>query len=96
MVSTKCQEEILSDKSKNGKERPWAEYKLSNSYLAIAYDEVDESKANRLRDCASWLEFSRTEEGLKLHKANFCRVRLCPICAWRRSLKTFGQVFKIV
>lgn len=96
MVSTKCQEEILSDKRKSGKERPWAEYKMSNSYLAIAYDEVDEAKAKRLRDCASWLEFVRTEGVLKLHNANFCRVRLCPICAWRRSLKTFGQVFKIV
>lgn len=96
MVSTKCQEEILSDKKKSGKERPWAVHKLSNSYLAVAYDEVDEKKAARLRECASWLEFVKTEEGLKLHNANFCRVRLCPICAWRRSLKTFGQVYKIV
>lgn len=96
MFAIKSQEEILSDKRKNGKERPWALHKIGNSYLAVAYDEVDEAKARRLRDCASWLEFVRTEEGLKLHNANFCRVRLCPVCAWRRSLKTFGQVFKIV
>lgn len=96
MNYTKCQE-VLSDKRKNGKERPWALYKLSNSYVAFAYDDVDKSKADRLRECASWLEFVRKEDGsMKLHNSNFCRVRLCPICAWRRSLKTFGQVFKIV
>lgn len=95
MITTECQE-ILTDNRKSGKERPWALYKLSNGYIAMAYDEVDKSKAERLRTCASWLEFAKTEGGLRLHKANFCRVRLCPICQWRRSLKTFGQVYKIV
>ena len=33
---------------------------------------------------------------MKLHKANFCRVRLCPICQWRRSLKTFAQMNKVI
>ena len=28
-------------------------------------------------------------------QVNFCRVRLCPMCAWRRSLKLFAQVSKI-
>lgn len=32
----------------------------------------------------------------KLHRANFCRDRLCPMCAWRRSYKIFGQVSKIM
>jgi replication protein len=95
MIVTECQE-VLHDKRKSGKERPWALYKLSNGYVAMAYDEVDKLKAERLRNCASWLEFTKTEGGLKLHNANFCRVRLCPICQWRRSLKTFGQVYKIV
>lgn len=97
MITTECQVEILSDKRKSGKERPWAIHKVNNTYIAIAYDQINENKASRLRDCASWLEFSRTDEGgLKLHKANFCRVRLCPICSWRRSLKTYGQVRKIL
>ena len=95
MIKTDCQY-VLTDKRRNGKERPWALYKLSNSYVALAYDEVDKSKSDRLRECASWLEFLPSEGGLKLHNANFCRVRLCPICAWRRSLKTYGQVYKIV
>jgi plasmid rolling circle replication initiator protein Rep len=32
----------------------------------------------------------------KLHNANFCKVRLCPMCAWRRSLKIFGQVSQVM
>lgn len=32
----------------------------------------------------------------KLHSANFCKVRLCPMCAWRRSLKIFHQVSLIM
>lgn len=90
-----CQE-VLVDKGRNGKVKPWAVYKLSNAYIATAYDEIDINKSRRLRDCASWLEFERGDNGLKLHNANFCRVRLCPICAWRRSLKTFGQVSAVV
>lgn len=33
---------------------------------------------------------------MKLHDARFCRVRLCPICQWRRSLKTFAQMSKVL
>ena len=92
MKQTYCQE-VLHDKQDCRRERPWAKTKLMNGFLAIAYEDVDPRKAERLRECATWLTFCRKEDGhLKLHKANFCRVRLCPVCAWRRSLKTFGQV----
>ena len=85
--------EILCDTQDGRRERPWAATKLLNGFLALAYDDVDIRKASRLRSCASWLKFARNASGqLKLHRANFCRVRLCPVCAWRRSLKTFGQV----
>lgn len=90
-----CQE-VLSDVSRSGRKRPWAIYKLQNTYLAYAYDDIDINKSHRLRDCATWLEFVRGDDGLKLHNANFCRVRLCPICAWRRSLKTYSQVSAVV
>ena len=35
-------------------------------------------------------------ERAALHHANFCRDRLCPLCNWRRSLKVFGQVSKVM
>lgn len=37
-----------------------------------------------------------TADGWKLHNANFCRDRLCPMCSWRRSYKIFGQVSQIM
>lgn len=97
MIKSKCQEEILIDKSSTGKTRPWAVQRLAADYIAMAYDFIDENKAARMRECAQWLSFVRTEQGgLKLHDARFCRVRLCPICQWRRSLKTAAQMYKII
>lgn len=88
---------------------------LGDCYTRLHWD----SKAKRVFDCGSWLEFRqardvcleapnrncavRNAEGaptqtrpFKLSKANFCRERLCPMCSWRRSLKIFGQVSKIM
>lgn len=63
---------------------------MANEMLSIAYDSVDKSKADRLRACASSLTFRRYDDGsMKLDSMNSCRVRLCPMCAWRRSLRNF-------
>lgn len=54
-------------------------------------------KARRLESCAQLMEYTRAESGqLTLHKASFCRVRLCPMCQWRRSLKLGAQVRQVV
>lgn len=54
-------------------------------------------KADRVSECGTLLEFGRTsEDEYKLHNANFCRDRLCPMCSWRRSYKIFGQISKIM
>ncbi|MCY7541169.1 protein rep, partial [Bacillus pumilus] len=46
-------------------------------------------KAEKVCDCAECLAFKRDQETgrLRLYQAYFCKVRLCPMCAWRRSLK---------
>jgi plasmid rolling circle replication initiator protein Rep len=92
-----CQLDILTDRAATGRERPWREHKVSNDYLAKAYDDVDPAKAVRLRDCATSLSFDVSADGSKrLATANFCRVRLCPMCQWRRGLKLFGQATQIM
>lgn len=54
-------------------------------------------KARRLESCAQFMEYTRADDGqLTLHKASFCRVRLCPMCQWRRSLKLGAQVRQVV
>lgn len=89
--------EILQDESSSGRERPWRDKKMKNQLLALAYDEINKAKASRLRECADWLEFSVDENGnKKLSSANFCRVRLCPICTWRRGLKIFAHTKAIM
>lgn len=89
--------EILVDIDKKGEERPWQEKKERNMKLAEIYAYVDPSKQLRLVDCGKFLEFKLFSDGSKkLHSMTSCRVRLCPICAWRRSLKTFYNNIRIV
>ena len=96
--------EILQDFSTTGKERPWKLHKQENLRLVEIYKMTKEKKLNLISDsrlfdlehCADTLLFVENEERKrKLKQANFCRVRLCPVCQWRRSLKMFGQVKKI-
>ncbi len=97
IAEQQSQAEILHDRDEKGRERPWALYKRQAQYLAVAYQAVDEGKAKRVDGCASALLFKRGESGkLKLACANFCRVRLCPVCAWRRSMRTHAHMRKIL
>jgi len=47
------------------------------------------SGQERFRDCGDWIEFFANKEAdkLKVHQANFCKNRFCPMCAWRQSKK---------
>lgn len=91
-----CQQ-VLADIGANGKERPWAQQKALASVLWYAYLQDNPAKAARVQRCADSLKFERAESGrLRLAEARFCRVRLCPICQWRRSLKVYGQTADIV
>lgn len=91
------QSQVLVDKSTSGKTRNWSIHKLNSGYISLAYEEIDPKKSERMKECAQWLAFHRKEDGtMKLHDARFCRVRLCPICQWRRSLKTFAQMSQVL
>lgn len=88
---------ILKDINKKGKDNNWKERKKDNLYLADSYKRLGDKKYYRVLDCSTFLEFGVTKtSSLKLLQANFCKVRLCPMCAWRRSLKIFGQVSKVM
>lgn len=85
---------VLHDTNTFGRERPWVQHKLESQTTAAALQLAgDKQLADRMTVCADWLEFRRLETGaLTLHRANFCRVRLCPMCQWRRSLRVAAQV----
>jgi plasmid rolling circle replication initiator protein Rep len=97
---------FLEDKSSSGRARPWAKKKKSNVILEDIYrslslfdDDYYSAKADRLHDCASVLVFNQLEkdslERLQLDHMTSCRVRLCPMCAWRRTLKIGSHARKI-
>lgn len=101
----------LVDRSLTGKVRPWRQHKQEARTLATVYELLADQdpvnaarwldKSRRVMDCAPWTEFELHEdqgagEYMTLHKASFCRVRLCPMCQWRRSLKLAAQARAIV
>ena len=88
----------LIDINSNGKVTDWQGKKLRTIELAESYRRLGlNSKYFRVRDCGTFLEFRRyQDQSLKLNQANFCKVRLCPMCSWRRSLKIYGQVSKVM
>ena len=75
----------------------FSERKLKSLSLADCYKAIGEVKrSSRVRDCSTWLEFRVSQDTVKLNKANFCKDRFCPLCQWRRSLKMFSQVSKVM
>ena len=96
--------EILEDRSSSGRVRPWSEMKKQNLELLELFkvarkvdpEVITDSRLLALSDCGSWTFWKEfAERPRKLARANFCRLRLCPMCSWRRSLKLFSQVSKI-
>lgn len=66
-------------------------YELSNNHAIDYYY----NKVVRLRDCSNYLKFARINGKVKLIQTNSCRVRLCPICAYKRSLAVYRNVRSI-
>lgn len=78
-------------------ERKFTGKREQGDILAAVYSVLGKkSRSQRVLDCGTFLEFKLTEEKAKLQHANFCKDRLCPMCNWRRSLKIFGQVSKVM
>lgn len=76
----------------------WQTKKMNSICLSESYKRLNNKKSFLVAGCGTYLEFKRylSDGALKLHHANFCKVRLCPMCSWRRSLKIFGQVSKVM
>lgn len=93
-----CQESLIDYNRKTKKVLPWQEKKIKSLSVSESFYRLNERwKAHILEGCGEVLQFVQLEDrSLRLQKANFCKNRLCPMCAWRRSLKIFGQVSKIM
>ncbi len=89
---------FLDDKLSNGKIRPWKEKKLKSLELGGSYKRLQlDNKFIRNHQCGNFLEFKRFDDGsIKLKNMHSCQLRLCAMCAWRRELKIFNQVSKVI
>ena len=92
--------ELLEDVSATGRKRPWREHRMAKIGLIELFHLgekhghlLSESRMKDLEECADELLFLQDAEGnRRLKQGNFCRIRVCPMCNWRRSLKLFSQV----
>lgn len=87
--------ELIDYSAENSKVKPWKEHKTGSLKLSDSYYRRQLfTVVDRLSGCGEYLRFKSCPHGheKKLDYASFCKHRLCPMCAWRRSLKTARQV----
>lgn len=84
----------LSDLSP--KDKPWDKHGKSRDRVREMYAQSPDPRhqryAQRMGDCSQFLKYllDNGEDGTQifnLNYARFCRVRFCPACQWRKSLK---------
>lgn len=91
----------LSDLSK--RDKPWDKHranadKVTNFYAGSEFQQL----STRIHYCSELLDFrlvpdaEQGEMKLKLDAARFCRVRHCPVCQWRRSLRWKAKAYKVL
>lgn len=92
----------LSDLSE--RDKPWDKHKKNSDIVAGFYSTTREFKnyTERVNLCADLLCFRLAPDKydgvykLKLDTAKFCRVRTCPICSWRRSLRWKAKAIQVL
>ncbi|WP_172801370.1 protein rep, partial [Escherichia coli] len=85
----------------SAKDKPWDVHRGQAQAVGDIYGAAQEFEryAARIGKCSGVLRFAQTvdpetgEIGLRLREAQFCRVRHCPVCQWRRSLMWLARFY---
>jgi plasmid rolling circle replication initiator protein Rep len=83
----------------SAKDKPWDTHRAIADTVQNLYRSSKLVKyADRISTCGKILEFAlrNADDGnvsLKLQSTRFCRVRHCPVCQWRRSMKWQAKMF---
>lgn len=101
----------LIDRSSSGRKRPWSQHKRQARAIAASlwrtYNKNPRANADlgrrsdRIHGCGNMLTFGDKlncdtgEVNRRLVGAMFCKDRLCPLCAWRKSLVMFNQMLEL-
>ena len=72
--------------------------KLASKKVAHYYGEMGErKKAVAVAECGNFLQWTVRLDGSKrLSGANFCRLRMCPMCSWYLSRKRTRDLMKVL
>lgn len=70
--------------------------KLNESVIEWLFNKQLNEYAYALEDCATVIGFTNIADVAHVTKANFCRKRLCNICAWRRQSRFTAQTFPVM
>ena len=91
----------LSELSK--RDKPWDKHRANADKVTTFYAGSEfQQLSTRIHYCSELLDFRLVpdaEQGdmkLKLDAARFCRVRHCPVCQWRRSLRWKARAYKVL
>jgi plasmid rolling circle replication initiator protein Rep len=99
-ATSNSQEIALSDVSP--RDKPWDKHRAFADRAASLYAGSEfQDYSSRINFCSEFLKFglvSGEDEALKLklRAARFCRVRHCPVCQWRRSLRWKAKAYKVL
>lgn len=93
IVRPNCEDAQVSLTELSERDKPWEKHRRNADIVSGYYRQGGMRRhADRVALCSRLLEFKLIPDGeaglqrLKLTSAQFCRVRHCPICQWRRSL----------
>lgn len=72
-------------------------YKYANRRIIAALNAIGEpAKAGAIYGCGTYIRTGQRNGHEVISEANFCRQRLCQVCAWRRSAKFTAQMFPVI
>lgn len=93
-----CEGELVDYSPEAEKFIDWNSRKVYSDFVADSFRRLGDHKTYaRIHYCGTDLLFRVYETGEKrLHQANFCRHRMCPMCAWRLSLKKYAQISQLM
>jgi plasmid rolling circle replication initiator protein Rep len=101
IVTPSPSDEYIFLESLSEKDKPWDKHRRNADIIEGYYRQGGlEKYANRIRFCSQVLDFKLIphKDGqsrkLKLSNAQFCRVRHCPVCQWRRSLRWKAKAYE--
>lgn len=71
-------------------------YSIHTARLA-GFTNFGMDRVGKILGCGRYICMQPREEtaGWEIVASNFCRLRMCPMCAWRRSLRLYSQMLQV-